>query len=283
MSAIPAKALLRKLTDRLSEDYETREAGNIAMELLFHFVDIDRPQIALNESIEWTASMDGTLEEAVTRLLRHEPLQHIVGEVEFYGLRIKTDERALIPRPETEELVDWVIKDNPGFKGHMLDIGTGTGCIPIALSAKLPKATVSAIDVSKEALALAQQNALLNKVRVNWQQMDVLTESLKGKYHIIVSNPPYIPESDRASMAANVLDFEPGLALFVNNDSPLIFYERIAALAWESLENGGQLFFEIHELYGTQVMAMLEEIGYVNLRLMQDLQGKDRMIKATKP
>lgn len=283
MSTIPAKALQKDLSARLLTIYDTREASNMAMELLLCFCQVDRMKLALNEPIALTNDLNTQLEQAVNRLLNQEPLQHIIGQVEFYGLNFKTDHRALIPRPETEELVDWIIKDNPGFEGKVLDIGTGTGCIPIALAHHIPGASVSAIDISQEALSLAKENGLMNAVEITWHLMDVLTGSLPDRYDLIVSNPPYIPEADKVHMATNVLDYEPGLALFVSNETPLIFYRRIAELAMENLYENGQLYFEIHEEYGKEVVEMLDEMGYKNITLKKDLQDKDRMVKAVKP
>lgn len=282
MSTILSKALLKDLTSSLLSAYDEREAANIGSELLLHFAGLDRMKIALNEPLELHVPLKEKLDDAIERLLKNEPLQHILGEVEFYGLQIKTDYRALIPRPETEELVDWIISDQPGFEGSIIDIGTGTGCIPIALAHHLPKAQVSGLDLSAEALKLAFENARLNKVKISWHQGDVLNASLPGQFNLIVSNPPYIPEADKTNMAENVLDYEPDMALFVSNERPLIFYQRIAKLGLEHLNKHGSLYFEIHEAYGSETVQLLENLGYQNIILKQDLQGKDRMIKASR-
>ena len=283
MNAIPAKALLNELSEQLQVGFDQREAGNLAMELLSHYHGLDRMKVAMNEPCSADEEIKAQVQEAITRLLNHEPLQHILGGVEFYGLTLKSDTRALIPRPETEELVDWVVKESAGQAFKILDIGTGTGCIPIALKKNLPLAVLSGLDVSEAALDLARENALLNQADVKWHHLDILEAPLPDEYDVLVSNPPYIPANDKAQMAPNVLDHEPGLALFVSNDSPLIFYQRIAALGLEGLKEGGALYFEIHEGYGREMIKMLEGLGYVNVTLRQDLQGKDRMIKATRP
>ena len=281
MITIPAKMLLEELTAKLASGYDARESGNIAKELLLHFCQLDKVKIALNERIHLNLTVKKSLDHAVKRLLNQEPLQHILGSVEFYGFTLKTDSRALIPRPETEELVDWVVQDNrTSVLLKVLDIGTGTGCIAIALAKFLPKAGVAALDLSEAVLELARENAAFNHVRVNYHQINVLNEALPGQYDLIVSNPPYIPIADMAHMAANVLDFEPGLALFVEDEQPLVFYERITELARHHLKPQGQLYFEIHEDFGPQVIEVLRNQGFREVELKQDLQGKDRMIKS---
>ena len=283
MGIIPAKMLLEELIGKLASGYDARESGNIAKELLLHFCQLDKVKIALNERIHLDLTTKESLDHALRRLLNQESLQYILGSVEFYGFTLKTDSRALIPRPETEELVDWVVQDNrTGASLKVLDIGTGTGCIAIALAKFLPKARVAALDLSEAALELAGENAELNQVRVDFHQSNVLNEALPGQYDLIVSNPPYIPMADVAKMATNVLDFEPGLALFVDDEQPLVFYERITKLARHHLKPQGKLYFEIHEDFGPQVIEVLTKSGFREVELKQDLQGKDRMIKSEK-
>ena len=273
--------LLEELIGKLASGYDARESGNIATELLLHFCQLDKVKIALNEPICLDLTTKELLDHALRRLLNQEPLQHILGSVAFYGFTLKTDSRALIPRPETEELVDWVLQDNRTRASlKVLDIGTGTGCIAIALAKFLPKATVAALDLSEAALELAGENAAFNHVRVNYHQTNVLNEALPSQYDLIVSNPPYIPMADMAKMATNVLDFEPGLALFVDDEQPLVFYERITKLARHHLKPQGKLYFEIHEDFGPQVIEVLTKSGFREVKLKQDLQGKDRMIKS---
>ena len=280
MNAIPAKMLLEELTAKLASGYDARESGNIATELLLHFCWLDKVKIALNESICLELTTKELLDDTLRRLLNQEPLQHILGSVAFYGFTLKTDSRALIPRPETEELVNWIVQENRTRASlKVLDIGTGTGCIAIALAKFLPKSEVAALDLSEAALELAAENAKLNHVRIDYHQSNVLNEALPGQYDLIVSNPPYIPMADMAKMAANVLDFEPSLALFVKNERPLIFYERIAKLAGHHLKPQGRLYFEIHEDFGPQVIEVLTNSGFREVELKQDLQGKDRIIK----
>jgi release factor glutamine methyltransferase len=251
--------------------------------LVDHFYHIDSIKLAMNKEIEIGESKSEVLESAVRQLQDQVPIQHIIGEVEFYNCIIKTDARALIPRPETEELVDWIIQENELDAPTIIDIGTGTGCIPIALKKSIPLASVSAIDVSTAALLLAQENAAFNSTVINFIQSNILSDAfaLKG-LDIIVSNPPYIPELERNMMDRNVTEYEPSIALFVPDNNPLIFYARIGELAIKSLNLGGMLYFEIHENYGKMLVTLMEEIGFTNVTLKKDLQGKDRMIQAQK-
>lgn len=220
----------------------------------------------------------------VKRLQNNEPFQYIVGQTEFFGLEMKCDARALIPRPETEELVEWVMEvaapDN-----SLIDFCTGSGCIALALKNQLTKATVYGTDVSKEALELSKENASALNLDVSFIQHDVLSDQLPStlteqSIDIIVSNPPYIPELDKQEMQANVLDFEPHLALFVENDNALIFYKAIASQAVRLLKKNGLLFFEIHERLAVETKEAIEALGFVDVEIRKDLQGKDRMIKA---
>lgn len=282
MSLTLPKELAQNLIDRLSTVYETREAGNIVHELLHQQLGIDRVQLSINQAFELKAADQEQLETTIARLQKHEPLQHVLGATEFYGLHLKTDGRALIPRPETEELVHWILEENRNTGLEVLDIGTGTGCIPIVLAKEMNKAEVSAMDISSDALALASENAALNQVTVHFKQADILKQALDQSYDIIVSNPPYIPVADKAEMHTNVLEFEPGLALFVPDETPLLFYERIGYLAAQYLKPGGKLYFEIHHAYGQAVCDLLKDLGFDTVDLRKDLQGNDRMIKAIK-
>lgn len=216
----------------------------------------------------------------VKRLLTNEPIQHIIGETEFFGLPFMVNQNVLIPRPETEELIDLILTNNKQSNLTILDIGTGTGCIPITLKSNLPLAQVSAIDISKKALATATKNANLNNVEVNFIHKDILTENLNDlpQFDIIISNPPYVLESDKLNMSKNVLDFDPELALFVEDSNPLLFYKRITTLAAEKLNQHGLLFFEIHENFGKETEQLLINAGFTNTNIVKDMQGKDRMV-----
>lgn len=220
----------------------------------------------------------------VKRLQNNEPFQYIIGQTEFFGLELKCDARALIPRPETEELVEWVM-EVVSPENTLVDFCTGSGCIALALKNQLPKAKVYGTDVSKVALELSKENASALKLDVNFIQHDVLSGQLPStlteqSIDIIVSNPPYIPELDKQEMQANVLDFEPHLALFVDNDNALIFYKAIASHASKLLKQNGLLFFEIHERLANETKEAIEALGFADVEIRKDLQGKDRMIKA---
>ena len=226
------------------------------------------------------------LKNIVKRLQKEEPIQYIIGTTEFYGLPFLVDKNTLIPRPETEELVSWVIEEvaklqsNTVSKLSILDIGTGTGCIPISLAKNLPKAKITAVDISSKALEIAKKNAQLNKVTINFIELDILTtKSLPQEFDVIVSNPPYVRELEKEEIKNNVLKNEPQLALFVADENPLIFYNKIAYLAKQQLSKNGMLFFEINQYLGKETVNMLAKKGFKNIQLKKDLFGNDRMIK----
>ena len=228
---------------------------------------------------------EARVHEAVGRLLAYEPIQYIIGEAEFGGRTFQVAPGVLIPRPETWELVCLVVETQAHRPTKLLDIGTGSGCIAISLAAELPEAQVSGVDISEEALRIARLNAERNQVSVKWIHQDILSEEadhLLGVYDALVSNPPYVMEKEKATMARNVLDYEPAKALFVPDDDPLLFYRRMARLGREHLSEGGMLYFEINEQCGLQVKRLLEETGYREIELIQDFYGKDRIIKAGK-
>jgi release factor glutamine methyltransferase len=219
------------------------------------------------------------LDEASKRLLESEPIQQVIGFNYFYDLKFKVTQDTLIPRPETEELVDWILTDRINGKG--LDIGTGSGCISICLAAN--GNSMSAIDVSSAALRIAKENASLNQTEVAFSELNILENSLKDNFSeldFVVSNPPYVLNSDKSEMKSNVLEFEPHLALFVEDDDALLFYREIGIKSREVLKSGGKLYFEIHEDKSTEVTKLLSELGYTNIEERKDLQGKPRMIKA---
>ena len=237
-------------------------------------------------------------ENALQRLKNFEPIQYIIGETEFFGMPFKVDKNVLIPRPETEELVLWLLESVPPLKRargmfSILDIGTGSGCIPIALASELPKAKITAVDISEGALEIAKQNAKLNEVNINFIEIDILNsnawnlvvKNLVSKtieIDCIVSNPPYIRELERELMQANVIKHEPATALFVKDNDALIFYRKIADFAQIYLKQDGNLFFEINEYLGNDVSKMLEEKGFKNIEIRKDIFGKDRMVKCNK-
>ncbi|MDX2070955.1 MAG: peptide chain release factor N(5)-glutamine methyltransferase [Haliscomenobacter sp.] len=268
--------------------FDPREAQSIARIVFEDCFQLQRSQFAQATLNDTQASH---LESILSALQRKEPLQYILGQADFYGLKFKVDSRVLIPRPETEELVEWVLEtiNAPIFSTtpRILDIGTGSGCIPITLAKKLPQAEVWGLDVSPAALALAQENAQLNQVQVHWLEVNILQEALwpqhfldNPMFDVIISNPPYIPEREVVLMPVQVTEFEPHLALFVSDDDPLIFYRQIARFAQQNLRTGGYLFFECNEYNASEVATMLSEMAWKEIVLQKDLSGKERMIRA---
>ena len=216
----------------------------------------------------------------ITRLKNFEPIQYILGETEFYGLKLKVNPSVLIPRPETEELVDWIVKSNLAENCCVLDIGTGSGCIALAVKSQLPKTSVSGVDISEMALKLATQNAVENNLNVDFLKADILNweQFTWEKYDVIVSNPPYIRESEKSEMQVNVLNFEPENALFVEDEDPLVFYRSIAAFAKNYLTKNGLLFFEINENMGEEMVDLLYDSDFLDIEIRKDINGKNRML-----
>ncbi|MBI1288105.1 MAG: peptide chain release factor N(5)-glutamine methyltransferase [Flavobacteriales bacterium] len=219
------------------------------------------------------------------RLATGEPYQYIIGEVEFYGCKLKVDKRVLIPRPETEELCELVLRENDTTRPlNVIDLGTGSGCIPIALKSKAPAWQVSAVEVDQGALSLAKQNATLNSNDINFQQFNLLStvNRLPSIYSIIVSNPPYIAEKEADTIKENVLVHEPHLALFIPDTDPLLFYRKMLDIGQQSLEKGGRFYFEFNEKYGAEMQELMAQKGYSDIRMIKDLSGKDRFAVCTK-
>jgi release factor glutamine methyltransferase len=263
------------------------EAATIADWVIEHITMLNKIDRLLNKQATLTTVQQETLQNITTDLLNHKPVQYILNECWFAGMKLYVDENILIPRPETEELVEWIIEDckiNGVNSITIIDIGTGSGCIPIALKNSIPFCDAYAIDVSKEALAVAERNALANNTLVNFKQINFLDES-EWKYlpmvDIIVSNPPYIAAKEIHSMEKNVTAYEPHLALFVADSNPLIFYEKIVEFALTKLHKQGKIFVEINEALGKDTVDLFEKYSFKCL-LRKDLQGKDRMIKAEK-
>jgi release factor glutamine methyltransferase len=222
--------------------------------------------------------------EYTERLKTGEPVQYVIGETSFYNCLIKVNSSTLIPRPETEELVDLIIKENPGYSGKIVDLGTGSGCIAIALAVNLPLARVTGIDISDEALKIAAINSGINNADVSFQKGDIFNidaDSLQGT-GIIVSNPPYVRDSEKLLMSRNVLEFEPHQALFVTDSDPLIYYKAIIKIATRALVTGGKLYFEINEAMGKQLASLLDENNYSRAEIIHDLNDRERMIKCIK-
>ena len=287
------KDLKHKFHEHLDAIYGKEEVQTFFFMLTEYYNAIKRIDLALNTDLTIEDDFVLKYESALEALKNHEPIQYIIGQTEFYGLPFYVNENTLIPRPETEELVELIlsntyansqleiIEGNNQF--NILDIGTGTGCIAISLAKQLLNANVSAIDVSAKALEMANENAQLNQVDIDFIENDILKicnyelDSVT-KFDIIVSNPPYVRQLEKQQMQDNVLNHEPHLALFVEDENPLIFYRAITQFATKNLKPNGELYFEINEYLGKEMMALLEEFGFKNIQLKQDLFGKDRMI-----
>jgi release factor glutamine methyltransferase len=274
---------------------EEQEIDSFFFILAEYLHNLKRVDLALNPNFKISDAEVEKWNATLVDLQQEKPIQYITGEAWFYGLRFEVNENTLIPRSETEELVEWIL--NSSITQHptpinILDIGTGTGCIPISLKANLSQANVSAIDVSEKALEVAKRNAELNKVEVNFIQANILeVEDLSqlpssithhlSSYNIIVSNPPYVRNLEKQEIKKNVLNYEPHLALFVEDTDALLFYRKIAQLALKNLSPNGLLFFEINQYLGRETVELLENLGFKNIELKKDIYGNDRMIKCT--
>jgi len=267
--------------------YDDQETEALTLLISHEILHLSKGTIKAFPEREISTEQAVQLENILIQLQTGKPIQYILGYAEFYGLKFMVNPSVLIPRPETEELVEWIISSwqlvvgGEQFAHQILDIGTGSGCIAISLKKNLPNALVSAIDISPEALQTAKENAQLNEVEINFIQDDILNSKLKAQnLKLIVSNPPYVTMQDKTQMHTNVTDFEPHTALFVPQDDPLLFYKAIAGFAWNNLTDNGLLFFEINESYGPETVALLETAGFKNIELKKDLGGTYRMIKA---
>lgn len=265
--------------------YPIEEIDSFYLILLETYLNLKRIDIAL-EPDKLIKDRDLViLTDALKKLEQEIPIQYITGQTEFFGLPFKITKDVLIPRPETEELVDWILNETKDKRQKtkdltILDIGTGSGCIPIALAKNIPNASVFAIDISEEALKVAKENALRNNVTVTFELRDILKlKSLPKKFDIIVSNPPYVRELEKQEIQNNVLKNEPHLALFVENDNPLLFYDKISDLALKHLKPSGQLFFEINQYLGKKTIELLKKKGFSTIELRKDIFGNDRMIR----
>ena len=270
---------LREGLAGVADPQEVQAMIRVICEDVFNYDPVD---VALRQESELPDFAPQRVAEIIARLQRHEPLQYILGTARFHGHRFKVTPAVLIPRPETEQLVDLIIEENPGSDLRVLDMGTGSGCIAISLARALKFARVDALDVSRDALAVARDNAASLKVKVRFFESDILAPQPAATYDIIVSNPPYITWSERELMERNVKDYEPAQALFVPDNDPLLFYKAIASYANRSLEKGGRLYLEINQRFGTEVKRLLEDCGFDEVRIIVDSFGKDRFAVAVK-
>lgn len=272
-----------QLRSELSGCYDSREIEGMTR-IIFEDVLLWQPvDIVMRDGEQLPEFFDSRLASIIARLKQHEPLQYILGKARFHGHSFAVTPATLIPRPETEQLVDMIVDENPGSDLAVLDIGTGSGCIAISLARALKFAQVTATDVSPDALAVAQHNATALKTRVRFIEQDILKCSAPSQeWDIIVSNPPYITEQEKATMERNVLDYEPHSALFVPNDDPMLYYRPIAAYASRFLKNGGRLYLEINRAMAQQVSDILRQAGLSNTHIHNDFNGNNRFITAIK-
>ncbi|WP_273274184.1 peptide chain release factor N(5)-glutamine methyltransferase [Maribacter polysiphoniae] len=278
--------LLREIRNiyhkELDPIYPKEEVDSFFYLAISHFLDLERFVLAMQPNLTLTKEKEQPLFEVLSQLRLEKPIQYILGSTDFMDMEFIVNKDVLIPRPETEELVRWVIDEhtNQDMALNVLDIGTGSGCIAISLAKALKNAKVFALDVSEKALRTAELNAIKNKVEIECIQSDILiTESLKEKFDIIVSNPPYVRVLEKELMSSNVIENEPEIALFVSDDDPLVFYRRITEFAKANLKKGGSLYFEINQYLGEETKALLEN-GFSNIELRKDIFGKERMLRA---
>jgi len=282
--------ILPYFLSNLKEFYPDNEIKSFAYITIKYFFDMSKSDTIINSEKKLEDREIMEIKSTISSLKRYEPIQYVFMETEFYGNSFFSICGSLIPRPETEELVDWIIKDNKGTKKHYLDIGTGSGCIIISLSKHL-NGSFTGIDVSFDALKVAVANNDRNETDVYFDKFDILKHDLpEGKnilddsifyeYDVIVSNPPYVLNSEKEQMSENVLKWEPHLALFVPDEDPLLFYREIAEKSSKALNPNGLLYFEINEKFGKEIVKLLEDFGFVNIELKKDINDKDRMVKA---
>jgi release factor glutamine methyltransferase len=277
--------------DALTPEYENREASAMSDMLLEEITGLDRSARLIHHDKELTPDQEEHLQEGIRELCHGRPIQYVIGHAWFCGMRFKVDERVLIPRPETEELVELIketYKDQEkdhSYTIRVLDIGTGSGCIPISLKKYFPKWEIWSLDKSAGAIELARQNAILLEADVHFSQADILTDAKDGEwkgFDIVVSNPPYILPQESKELARHVLEHEPQMALFTTNDDPIQFYKAILDFCDLHLMRGGKLFFETHVDYAAEVAKIMEEHDFTEVKIQKDLQGKNRMVFGTR-
>ena len=273
---------LSQFQNRLAPLYNPREARNIYYLLLQEILRCSFSALLVRGDEALSDENEKTIESYASRLSLGEPLQHILGYTYFCGYQFSVSRDVLIPRPETEELVEWICKDSPEADS-LLDIGTGSGCIAVSLKKKLCNCDIFAMDISEKALSMAKENALSNQVDITFLHEDILSLPADSRsYSVIVSNPPYITQKEKSAMHVNVLEHEPHLALFVHDDDPLLFYRAIAQFAQQHLQDNGFLYFEINENLGKETCELLQQYNFHSIVLHKDMNGKDRMIQCRK-
>ncbi len=283
MTVKEAKIYIQK---ELSDFYPKNEIESFIKIIFSDVFGLSSVDVLMRENDPLSRKVKFSVNEITERLKTYEPLQYIIGFTEFYGLQFELSADVLIPRPETEELVDLIIKENRNTKDlKILDIGTGSGCIAVSLKKNLPDADVFALDVSKKALEIAKRNALKKNIEITFIQGDILSKIIafeNKKFDVIVSNPPYVTFSEKEKMQKNILDYEPGLALFVDDNNPLIFYNAVCRFAKHHLSSEGKLYFEINEGFGKEVESLMLSFGFSSVELIKDINGKYRITKALK-
>jgi len=270
----------------LAPFYDAYEAESFFYLILEDKHQLRQIDLALNHELTFSENDFVVWDSLLAQLKQEVPIQYLLGKTSFYGLDFEVNENVLIPRPETEELVEWIVNenaaDNKTKKIKILDIGTGSGCIAISLAKNLPNAEVYGFDVSKKAIETAKRNAINNKVDVTFLFQDVLElEELRCKFDVIVSNPPYVRNLEKEEIKKNVLDYEPHLALFVDDNDALIFYRKIAELAKKNFLENGKLYFEINQYLGKEMTDLLEKMDFKNIELRKDIYDNDRMMKGS--
>lgn len=276
------KSVKAYFSDRLTPIFSNREIRNMFHLCAASRLDISLSDVLLSDSLRMSESDLLYFRSVVKRLLNKEPFQYILGEVEFYGLTLKIDQRALIPRPETEELVDWIVQSHDKNSAIIADICSGSGCIALALKSKFPNTRIVGFDLSIDAINLSQENEVKTQLGVEFLPLDILKDELPfedSSVDILVSNPPYVLMNEKAEMQEHVLLHEPHLALFVADDNAFIFYDSILQKAVKKLKKGGFLYFEINEKYGNEVVQLFEQYGFNAIEIKEDLQGKSRMVR----
>ncbi len=277
------QGLKQKFLNSLSTFYNEREISSLFFQSVQKVTGRSKPGLLANPDFIFPAKQEAELNTILARLQAMEPVQYILGECEFYGLPFSVTPSVLIPRPETEELVEWILTNHTNQSGNLLDIGTGSGCIAVTIARFLKSFSVSAIDISNAALTVAKKNAKRNNCQIQFSQVDILkpvTVFKEKLFDVIVSNPPYVREQEKQEMCNNVLEYEPHLALFVPDNDPLVFYREIALFGKKYLKENGKLYLEINEELGKETVNLLSSLEYCNIELRKDLSGKDRMIKA---
>lgn len=266
---------------QLESNYPMAEIKSIAAMISNDLLGISTVDLHAGKYTDLSADKAQKLKDIISRLLKHEPIQYIIGSTNFCGLRLNTSPGVLIPRPETEELVQLIVEETVA-KPAILDIGTGSGCIAIALNKMIPNSDVTAWDISEEALSIARSNNEVQKTNVQFEQRDILQvdDTISNRFDIIVSNPPYVTESDKCEMQREVLDYEPSMALFVSDNDPLLYYRHIAEFSIHALKERGRLYFEINQRFGKEMKGLLSDLQFHHIRLFQDQFGKDRIITA---